>query len=100
MEPDPPVARIFSPRGTLMPHLRPAFLTLAAVALIAAPASARADADWQKSYPLNAKGSLTFSTGDAATEVVSCGQCREIRIRIQWNDRHIADYTLNEVQTG
>jgi hypothetical protein len=83
-----------------MPQLRPIVFALAAVALIAGSASARADADWQKSYPLNAKGSLTFSTGDAATEVTSCGQCREIRIRVEWNDRRSSEYTVTEVQTG
>lgn len=83
-----------------MNHLRPAALALAAAALVALPALARADADWQKSYPVNAKPSLSFSTGDAATEVASCGQCKEIRVRVQWNDRHISDYTVSEFQTG
>jgi hypothetical protein len=83
-----------------MPQLRPAALTLTAVALLAFAATARAESDWQKSYPINGKASLSFSTGDASTEVTSCGQCKEIRIRVQWNDRHPADYNLNEAQTG
>lgn len=83
-----------------MAHLRPAVFVLTAVAVIAGPLTARADADWQKSYPLNAKASLTFSTGDASTGVTSCGTCREVRIRVHWNDRRAADYTVTEVQTG
>jgi hypothetical protein len=83
-----------------MPHLRPAALTLTAVAFLAMAATARAESDWQKSYPVNGKPSLTFSTGDASTEVTSCGQCKEIRVRVQWNDRNPSDYSLNEAQTG
>lgn len=83
-----------------MPQMRPAALIFAAFSLLAVSATARADADWQKSYPVNAKPSLTFSNGDAASEVTSCGDCKEIRIRIQWNDRHESDFTINEFQTG
>jgi DUF4097 and DUF4098 domain-containing protein YvlB len=71
-----------------------------AVAVVALTAStALADSDWQKSYPVSGKASLTVSTGDASTEVHSCG-CREIRIRVQWNDRHAGDYTVTEFQAG
>jgi len=83
-----------------MPSVRLSAFALAVLALVAASATARADADWQKSYPVSANPSLTFSTGDASADVHSCGSCREIRIRIQWNDRHAADYTVSESQTG
>src|SRR6516225_2210407 len=83
-----------------MAHLRPAVLTLTAVAMLFAASVASAESDWQKSYPVNGKPSLSFSTGDASAEVTACGQCKEIRIRVQWNDRHPADYNLNEAQTG
>ena len=83
-----------------MAHLRPAALTLAAVALLFAASVASAESDWQKSYPVNGKPSVSFSTGDAAVEVASCGGCKEIRIRVQWNDRNPSDYNLTEVQTG
>ncbi|HEY3706118.1 MAG TPA: DUF4097 family beta strand repeat-containing protein [Terracidiphilus sp.] len=83
-----------------MPHLRPAALTLTAVGLFACVPLVHAQSDWQKTYPVGGKPSLSFSTGDASTEVTSCGQCKEIRIRVQWNDRHIGEYTLNEAQTG
>jgi hypothetical protein len=83
-----------------MPELRPAALTFAAVVLLAFAATAHAESDWQKSYPVNGKPSLAFSTGDSSTEVTSCGQCKEIRIRVQWNDSHSSDYNVSEVQTG
>jgi hypothetical protein len=83
-----------------MAHVRPTALASAAVALLFATSFASAQSDWQKSYPINAKPSLSFSTGDAAVEVTSCGGCKEIRIRVQWNDRNPSDYNLTEVQTG
>jgi Putative adhesin len=61
--------------------------------------AALAESDWQKSYPVSAKPSLTVSTGDASTEVRSCG-CREIRIRVEWNDRRADEYTVTEFQSG
>ena len=83
-----------------MPQLRSGALTLAAVALLASASLVYAESDWQKTYPVSGKPSLSFSTGDASAEITSCGQCKEVRIRIQWNDRHPGDYTLNEAQTG
>jgi hypothetical protein len=78
------------------------FLRLFALAvpvLALASTAALADSDWQKSYPVSGKPSLTVSTGDASTEVHSCG-CREIRVRVQWNDRHADDYNITEFQSG
>lgn len=59
-----------------------------------------AQADWQKTYPVSGKPSLTLTTGDVSTEVRSCGTCREVRIRVQWNDRHPDDYTITEFQSA
>lgn len=83
-----------------MKSLRVAAIALAAVSFAALPLAARADADWQKTYPVSAKPSLTFSTGDTSADVRSCGDCREIRIRVQWNDRRSSDYNLTEFQSG
>src|SRR5271165_4359123 len=80
--------------------LRPAAFALAALGLAAASAIARADDDWKKAYAVSAKPSLTFSTGDASADVLSCGSCREVRIRVQWNDRHSSDYSITESQAG
>ena len=56
--------------------------------------------DWQKSYPVSAKPSLTIGTGDASTEVQSCAACREVKIRVQWNDRRPEDYNITESQSA
>ncbi len=59
-----------------------------------------AETDWQKVYPVSGKPSVTLSTGDASTEVHPCTACREVRIRVQWNDRRPDEYTVNEFQSG
>jgi len=56
--------------------------------------------DWQKSYPVSGKPSLTIGTGDASTETQPCAACREVKIRVQWNDRRPEDYTITESQSG
>jgi DUF4097 and DUF4098 domain-containing protein YvlB len=56
--------------------------------------------DWQKSYPVSGKPGLTIGTGDASTEVQPCAACREVKIRVQWNDRRPEDYTIIESQSG
>lgn len=83
-----------------MRFVRLSAVALAALAFAALPSLARADGDWQKTYPVSGKPSLTFSTGDTSAEVHSCGDCREIRIRVEWNDRHASDYNLSEFQSG
>lgn len=76
------------------------FATALPVLALAAFASAlTAQSDWQKSYPVSGKPSLTVSTGDASVEVHSCG-CQEVRIHVQWNDRRPDEYTINEFQSG
>jgi DUF4097 and DUF4098 domain-containing protein YvlB len=84
-----------------MPALRVSAISLPALGLMLLSAALvhAADADWQKSYPVSAKPSVTISTGDASAEIRSCG-CREVRVRIEWNDRHPSDYTLNEFQSA
>lgn len=83
-----------------MPHLRPYAMCLAAFVFASSARFSAAQADWQKSYSVSAKPSLTFTTGDAGTELRSCGECREIRIRVQWNGRNPADFPITQAQTG
>jgi hypothetical protein len=56
--------------------------------------------DWQKSYPVSGKASLSLSSGDASAEVRSCGGCREVKIRVEWRDRKPSDFTVKEFQSG
>ena len=83
-----------------MRPVRPAAFALAVLFLAASSAIARADDDWQKTYAVSGKPSLSFSTGDAAADVHSCGSCQEVRIRVQWNDRRASDYAITESQAG
>jgi DUF4097 and DUF4098 domain-containing protein YvlB len=84
-----------------MESLRLPVFALAAVAVLAFTPPARASgADWQKTYPVTAKPSLTVTTGDASAEVHACGDCREVRIRVEWNDRRADEYTITEAQSG
>ncbi len=84
-----------------MVSLRLTGLALIALSVFAVTRPAQAaDTDWQKTYPASSKPSLTFTTGDASAEVHSCGDCREIRVRVEWNDRHATDYTITEFQSG
>jgi DUF4097 and DUF4098 domain-containing protein YvlB len=82
--------------------LRLVLICVPALALMAgAFASAQAGGgDWQKAYPVSGKASLTLSSGDASVEVRSCGGCREVRVRVEWRDRKLGDFTLNEFQSG
>jgi DUF4097 and DUF4098 domain-containing protein YvlB len=75
------------------------FVLPALVLMAGAFASAQAG-DWQKTYPVSGKASLTIGTGDASVELRSCGDCREVRIHLEWRDRKPADYTLTEFQSG
>ena len=69
------------------------------LAIASFAAVAYGESDWQKSYPVSGKPSVSVTTGDAAVEVHSCG-CREVRIRVEWNDRRSDQYTINEMQSG
>jgi hypothetical protein len=73
---------------------------LPALALMAGVLASAQTADWQKSYQISNKASLTLSTGDASVEVRSCNDCREVRIRLEWRDRKSGDFILNEFQSG
>ena len=56
--------------------------------------------DWQKTYSVAGKPSLNLSTGDAAVEVHSCGDCRAVKIVVDWRDRRPSDFLLKESQAG
>jgi DUF4097 and DUF4098 domain-containing protein YvlB len=68
-------------------------IVVPALALMAGAFASAQAGDWQKTYPVSGKASLTISSGDASVEVRSCGDCREVRIHLEWRDRKPADYT-------
>jgi len=85
-----------------MRSVRLVTICLPALALTAGIcASAQAGGgDWQKSYPVSGRASVTLSSGDASVEVHSCGECRAVRVGVEWRDRKPGDFTLNEFQSG
>jgi DUF4097 and DUF4098 domain-containing protein YvlB len=83
-----------------MVSLRLPSIAIATFAALAISTDAHADDDWQKTYTVSAKPSLTYSSGDASAEIRSCGDCHEIRVHVDWRDRHASDYTITEFQSG
>lgn len=83
-----------------MLRLVPVYLPALALMAGACASAQSGGGDWQKSYPVSGKASLTFSSGDASVEVHSCGECREVRVRVEWRDRKPGDYDVNEFQSG
>ncbi|MBV8631300.1 MAG: DUF4097 family beta strand repeat protein [Silvibacterium sp.] len=83
----------------------PIALVLAgAAALAATPVLGLAqaqDADhlWSKSYPVS-RPTLNIETGDAGLQISSCGECREIRIKVETGGVKLNEYRLEESQTG
>jgi DUF4097 and DUF4098 domain-containing protein YvlB len=84
-----------------MRSLRLFAISLSAFVLMTGSAArASAEADWQKSYPVFGKPSISLSTGDTSVEVRPCSACREVRVRVEWNDRYPSEYVLSEFQAG
>jgi Putative adhesin len=101
-EPDGFVWRIFPGQEKSMPitFARSAGLALATAFLAVAsyPALAQnSDYDWQKSYSVGDSPSLSIETGDSNLEIHSCGDCREVRIRIHSN-RKLSEFLLEQHQ--
>ena len=72
-------------------------LALAAGAF--APVRAGAE-DWQKSYTIAGKASLSLSTGDVPIELHGCADCHAVKIVVDWRDSNRSDFILKELQAG
>jgi hypothetical protein len=77
-------------------------LPLAALAAFSCLTGLAQDPDhsWSKTYPVTGKPTLTLETSDAGVEFHSCGDCHEIRIRVELVGRKLSDYRLEEGQSG
>lgn len=69
-------------------------------AALAGASRASAETDWQKSYPVTGKPSVTVTTGDASLDVHACGSCQAVQVRVEWNERRPGDYNVLESQSG
>lgn len=59
-----------------------------------------AQSDWSRVYPAPGKPSIALEIPYGNLQIRSCGECREVRIRVQWNGRKPENYHLEENQTG
>ena len=85
-----------------MRHLRLFAVLVPALALSAgvfAPVRAGAE-EWQKTYPITTKASLTVITGDVPIELRGCAECHAVKIVVDWKDRNPSDFLLKESQAG
>jgi hypothetical protein len=80
----------------------PSYSTLAMLALAtgAAAHAQSSEHSWAKTYPVTAKPTLIFETGDAGVEMHACASCHEIRIQVEVEGKKLSDYRLEESQTG
>jgi hypothetical protein len=70
----------------------------AALSFASLPARAQITGhDWQKSYRLSGSPTLTIETGDSGLDIQSCGDCKEIRVRVHAT-RDLNEYRLEEHQ--
>lgn len=83
-----------------MQNSRLAPICFFALVAVLAPAVRAQNSDWNKSYPLSGEASLHLEIGDNAADIHSCGDCKQIRINVNWNDRNPANYNLTESQAG
>jgi hypothetical protein len=81
-------------------HLAGCAALVAVAALASLPALAQATGhDWQKTYSVSGSPSLTIETADSGLEIASCGDCKEIRVRVHAT-RDLNQYRLEERQEG
>lgn len=74
------------------------FIALTVCSLASVPSLAQSD--WSKVYPAPGKPSVALEISDGDLQVRSCGECREVRIRVEWNGHKPENYRMEENQTG
>src|ERR1700761_2705873 len=89
-----------------MPSARPRLLFPASTLLallgtfVAQSAFAQnTDHDWEKTYSISGKPSLTVETSDSHLDLRSCGDCKAIHIKIH-SGQKLSEYRLEEDQSG
>ncbi len=65
-----------------------------------ASSSALAQGNWDKTYNLSARPSLQVELDNAAIHVGSCGGCRAVRIRVDWQGQDPSHWQISEMQGG
>jgi DUF4097 and DUF4098 domain-containing protein YvlB len=73
---------------------------VSALILSAASVSAQQATVWEKSYNLSGQPALSLEVSDSYLSVHSCGECRTVHVRIDMENSKLADYNLDESQSG
>jgi hypothetical protein len=76
------------------------FFGVSVLVILAGCLASAQSGDWQKTYAVAGKPSLNLSTGDAAVDLHPCGDCRVVKIAVEWRDRRPSDFMLKESQAG
>jgi hypothetical protein len=79
--------------GTVAMIATAAFVSVTSVRVFAQDAAH----DWQKTYPMGGSASLSVEMGDSGLEIRSCGDCREIRVKVH-TGRKLSEFRLEEHQ--
>lgn len=77
-----------------------AVTAFSALLLSAAAAFSQKEPAWQKSYTVTGKPTLSLRVSDSNLNILSCGGCTTVHIRITAPNRNLADYTIDETQSG
>ena len=81
------------------PPVRTAWtLGMAAVLMTSAYSRAQdSEHNWQKDYPVSGPAALTIETSDGNLDIHSCGDCKQIRIRVTSGER-LSEFRIEEHQ--
>jgi hypothetical protein len=80
--------------------LMPAGLALTAVLLASGTALAQDTPVWEKSYSVADQPMLDFEVSDSNLTIHSCGECRQVHVRVLLKNKKLSDYVLDEGQSG
>jgi Putative adhesin len=73
-------------------------IVAALITLAGSPALAQdSEHDWQKDYPVSGPAALTIETSDGNLDIHSCGDCKQIRVRVT-SGKKLSEFRLEEHQ--
>lgn len=74
-------------------------LAVCAVFLFSGAVFAQDAPAWEKSYPVAGQPNLVFEVGDSGLTIRSCGDCKQVQVKILLKNRQLSEYVLDEAQT-
>jgi len=82
-----------------LPCLLPAIAVCALTVGATQVRAQSAEHDWEKSYPVSGKPSLTLETSDSNLSIQPCVDCKTVHIKVH-SDQKLSEYRLEENQSG